>query len=469
MSQHTLQDVKDRLQKPKWNVKKYVKEGTVSPPAKTDEAVNVPILNRGISLGFLLALTESFKLHDMDTATVVREFITPVTSATTENSQPTRFSELPCFQEYFGKADTFISHCWKGKWGDLVSACLDGGHPLSRIVWIDIFAVTQHPQLEALQDDLAALQSVIEGVEYGTTLVWNPKVQIDNESNPVLRAWCLFEIHTTVVKDQALVIKMGGRDADSDTKSGIGFRFTTESNEDTVTKLVFSTDIRNAKASYPEDLERIQNMIKEQGGFDELNTRVRTAVYNNWRIMKIPAVQYALSNNGEKVTSFLNTFDSKTYTGDPGGSLLHDLVHGNLCSAAQLAIDCGATIDNQTDKGNTPLMFAAEGGRVRMCKLLIEHGAKLDLQNGKKETALHLAAKYGRVEAVKFFLAAGADDSILDSGDYTPAGLAKLNKMPGCKECLAILDPDSVEAEYQCLGFDASGILEIVNKLKQLF
>mmetsp|Transcript_19065 Transcript_19065/g.23463 ORF Transcript_19065/g.23463 Transcript_19065/m.23463 type:complete len:112 (+) Transcript_19065:69-404(+) len=80
-----------------------------------------------------------------------------------------RFSELQQFQSYFGKADTFISHCWKGSWGDLISACLDGGHSLSRIVWIDIFAVTQHPQMDALQDDLDALQSVIEGVECGTT------------------------------------------------------------------------------------------------------------------------------------------------------------------------------------------------------------------------------------------------------------------------------------------------------------
>ena len=62
-------------------------------------------------------------------------------------------------------------------------------------------------------------------------------------------------------------------------------------------------------------------------------------------------------------------------------------------------------------------MFAAEGGRQRMCRLLIDRGAALDLQNAKKETALHLAAKYGRVASVRLLIGAEADDSILDSGN----------------------------------------------------
>jgi len=300
-----------------------------------------------------------------------------------------------------------------------------------------------------------------------------PKVQLDNTSNPLLRAWCLFEIHTTVVKDNALVIKMGGTNTSpiasaknrktmeqdvelNNNKIHELFEFIPEFDEETVTKLLFSIDIKNASDAVATDLVRIRKMIQEQGGFNELNSRVRTSLYNKCRIMQIPAVQYALSGSEGKVKGYLKMYDPETYEGDPGGSLLHDLVHGNLCKEAQLAISCGASIDQQTVKGNTPLIVVAEGERVKMCKLLLDNGAKIDLQNTKKETAPHLAAKYGRVECVKLLLSAGADPSIVDSGDIhlPPAVLARLDKMPGCKEVLLLLEPDSVsEAEKQdCFG-----------------
>jgi len=472
MESFTLEDVKQRLKEEKYQA--ALSGGTVSPTiSDEDEAEDakdtkdtkdtnhpnlaakckvkrdVDILYRGVSIGFLVALTDSFNLKDYETYRVVKEFITPITANPKPPSDndcddgddgPCRFSELVYFSQYFGKADTFVSHCWRGKWGDLVAA-VSNGYPLSRKVWIDVFAVTQHPQLEALQDDLNALEYVLENVSQGTTLVWNPLIQKDDTSNPLLRAWCLFEIHITVIKDNALVIKMGqqGEQFSVATDDGVLVDFIPENDEDIVTNLVFQTDIRQAKASVPEDLERIHSMIQKQGGFDELNTRVRTAVYNNWRILQIPAVQDALSGSEDRLRESIINHNPATYGGDPGGSVLHDCVHGNFVAAAKLAIDCGAHIDQQTDKGNTPLMFAADGGRTKMCQLLLESGASLDLQNGREESALHLAAKYGRVEAVKLLLQQGASTKLLDSGNYTPAGLAGLNKMPGCKEALKIL------------------------------
>ncbi len=449
MESVTLEEVKKRLKNKKYEA--ALSAGTVSPPIDTTATKevkhDVDILYRGVSIGFLVALTESFNLKDFETGRIVKEFIAPITANPKsdlededdcdDHNGPCRFSELVYFSQYFGKADTFVSHCWKGKWGDLVAA-VSSGYPLCRKVWIDIFAVTQHPQLEALQSDLSALERVLESVPDGTTLVWNPLIQTDNTSNPLLRAWCLFEIHITVMKENALVIKMG-QSGESISATEKGVDFIPQNDENTVTDLVFATDIRQAKATVPEDLHRIHSMIKKQGGFDELNSRVRTAVYNNWRILQIPCVQYALSGSKEKVREYIKNHDPTTYEGDPGGSLLHDCVHGNFVNAAKLAIECGAEIDKQTDKGNTPLIFAAEGGRIKMCELLIENGASLDLRNKRKESALHVAAKYGRVEAVKLLLEKGADTKQLDSGNYTPAGLAGLNKMPGCKEVSKIL------------------------------
>ena len=435
---HTFAHVERGLKRR--DLKKFLEGGTVSSPTSASK-IEIPILERGISLGCLIALTQAFDLYKLSTYQVVKEFIKPVTEGReNEGTEPTRFSELPTLTQYFGRADTFVSHCWRGNWGDLVAAVSDG-FPLSRIVWIDIFAITQHPQIEALQNDLNALQSVIEEVPFGTTLVWNPQSQTDSKSNPIQRAWCLFEIHTTVQKDNALVIMMGGANQNEVQKHD-RFKFVIESNVDIVTEHVFSTDIRKAEASRPEDLDRIHKMIETQGGFDELNSRVRTAVFNNWRIMQIPGIKDALRGSRKDILDSLKKHNPETYEGDPGGSLLHDLVHGNMCVAAELVMDCGANINLPTKKGNTPLHFAAEGGRVRMCKLLLERGAELNFQNGKKETPLHLAAKYGRVEVAKLLLDAGANREIRDSGDYLPEGLAILDKMPGCKEVLKLLDPD---------------------------
>ena len=438
----SVDEVKRKLNDEKY--KNILIASQVSPITEKSEIehsnnqLEVDILYRGISIGFLLVLTEAFNLKDYTTRDVVKKFITPVTAnPSLHGHEPCRFAELACFSQYFGKADTFVSHCWRGKWGDLVAA-VSNGYPLTRKVWIDIFAVTQHPQLDALQDDLGALEYVIENMRQGTTLVWNPHIQMDNMSNPVLRAWCLFEIHTTVIKDNALVLKMG-KQGDNLSPHGI-VDFVPVNDEDLVIKLVFDTDIRNAKASKPEDLDRIHSMIQKQTGFDELNTIVRTAVYNNWRILQIPAVQHALSGSKDEVIAVIKRYDADTYEGDPGGSLLHDCVHGNFCHAAELAIECGIDINKQTNKGNTPLMFAAEGGRLRMCKLLIVNGAELDLQNERKETALHLAAKYGRVDVVDLLVKEGADKTITDNGNYTASGLARLDKMPGCKDSLKILD-----------------------------
>jgi len=44
----------------------------------------------------------------------------------------------------FGKATVFMSHCWGGRFGDLVGAACHRAS-MDRIVWIDIFAVRQWP------------------------------------------------------------------------------------------------------------------------------------------------------------------------------------------------------------------------------------------------------------------------------------------------------------------------------------
>lgn len=51
-----------------------------------------------------------------------------------------RFGDLEAVKPFTGPATVFMSHCWGGRWGDLVVAAASGARK-DRIVWIDVFAV----------------------------------------------------------------------------------------------------------------------------------------------------------------------------------------------------------------------------------------------------------------------------------------------------------------------------------------
>ena len=55
-----------------------------------------------------------------------------------------RFADLPSVLPFTGPATVFMSHCWGGKWGDLVAAACAGAEP-DRKLWLDTFAVRQWP------------------------------------------------------------------------------------------------------------------------------------------------------------------------------------------------------------------------------------------------------------------------------------------------------------------------------------
>lgn len=96
--------------------------------------------HRGVSLAFLLDFTTRHNCWGYTSWEIIRLIIKPATRATR-----CRYVELPEMIPHFGPASTFISYAQAGKWGDLVSAVLDGAEDLTRHVWIDIFAVRQWP------------------------------------------------------------------------------------------------------------------------------------------------------------------------------------------------------------------------------------------------------------------------------------------------------------------------------------
>ena len=95
---------------------------------------------RGVSIGWVIEWTNMNDLWDLPTWQVRREYILPATMKTR-----CRYVDLPHMKKLkrgfnsngdvndmshvVGHASTFCSHCWGGKWGDLVAAISDGADP----------------------------------------------------------------------------------------------------------------------------------------------------------------------------------------------------------------------------------------------------------------------------------------------------------------------------------------------------
>ena len=84
----------------------------------------------GVRVDFLLALTFALHLWEWKTWEVVQYLVKPAT----EGEGRCRFAELDAVRPFTGAATVFMSHCWGGRWGDLVAAACCGADT-NRIVW----------------------------------------------------------------------------------------------------------------------------------------------------------------------------------------------------------------------------------------------------------------------------------------------------------------------------------------------
>ena len=99
-------------------------------PTTGTPAHAVKLRGCGVRVDFLLALTFALDMWEWKTWEVVQYLVKPAT----EGESRCRFAELAGVRGYAGAATVFMSHCWGGRWGDLVAAACAGGD-VNRIVW----------------------------------------------------------------------------------------------------------------------------------------------------------------------------------------------------------------------------------------------------------------------------------------------------------------------------------------------
>jgi len=145
------------------------------------------------------------------------------------------------------------------------------------------------------------------------------------------------------------------------------------------------------------------------------------ALFNRW--------SSAISNDrNDLLAQMLSTQIEKGL--DPLNLLRHDAPNGKsalmvACKQGDLAlvekmVDAGVNINELTQTGGTPFMFAVLGDQIDIAKWLYAKGANLDSQGSNGWSAATIAGARGQSAMLKWLIEAGADINAVDVYRFTP-------------------------------------------------
>ena len=119
-----------------------------------------------------------------------------------------------------------------------------------------------------------------------------------------------------------------------------------------------------------------------------------------------------------------------------GATILHK-VAGRSTHSDAVVVDCvrallehGADADAADEHRWTPLMVAADAGRLGVVRALLARGADADATNRHGGTALMVASYAGHEGVADALRAAGADESLRDGAGHAAADWSDLRPQP---------------------------------------
>ena len=166
-----------------------------------------------------------------------------------------------------GPATCFISHAWRRPFADIVDAVeqFERKHP-GTFYWFDLFTNNQHEAVSfpfewwttTFRESISSIGRVM--------LVMSPW----NNPVPLTRAWCLFEMYSTIVGEAEMNVVIPSGEIAS-------FKEAMSDDYDTIMNTLLSLDAQKAEASNPKDRDQIFNVVSQKipGGFATLNNKVK--------------------------------------------------------------------------------------------------------------------------------------------------------------------------------------------------
>jgi len=232
-----------------------------------DNNVKFPL--KGIKVGYLRSLQGRVK-NEWTVYDICKEFVIPVTIESKlsycewlDKSSPPSLSDSSS-SSIKARADIFVSYAWKYTWGQLLEAFekLDD----STAVWLDVFVVNQHQASEVNLDEwLETFSGAIKSI--GKVLfIFAPW----RCPTPVTRAWCVFEILTTLQTDVHREIVVPKSELETLLISIVnGELGGAQGNE--VMNMLRDINVMRAQAYKEEDRRVIMEKIKQRGVIDVNN------------------------------------------------------------------------------------------------------------------------------------------------------------------------------------------------------
>ena len=114
-----------------------------------------------------------------------------------------------------------------------------------------------------------------------------------------------------------------------------------------------------------------------------------------------------------------------------GITALHAAAVKDHVDIIELLLTNGADINAECDTGATPLVLAAENGKLEALKFILQHKDKIvnvEAKGAGGGTALHVAAYGGHSEIIELLLANGVDVNATDDDSDTPLSLAVIKR-----------------------------------------
>jgi hypothetical protein len=216
----------------------------------------------GISLAGFLALIDAHggraAFYGLSTGAVKHKFILPIT-AHKRKSYAEQLLDTQSPHPHVAPASTFISHAYKDEFLGLIDAiaALEAREGSSAFYYFDLLVVNQHGQgavvpFEVLRDEFRESVRAI-----GRTLLY---LRWENPT-PLGRAWCVFEMGTTLATGTGLKVIMPPADVDAFKRALVG-------GQESFNSLTYKTcrvDVEKASAREASDLANIKRAIVEGG------------------------------------------------------------------------------------------------------------------------------------------------------------------------------------------------------------
>jgi hypothetical protein len=220
----------------------------------------------GISLQGLWALVEAHggpgEFAGKSTDWVKFNVVLPSTlSAMTSYVEPLAASGSP----YVAPATAFISHAYDNEFLGVLDSvtALEAKEGASAFYYFDLLVVNQHSSSAVVPFEVLRCEFGQSIRAIGRTLL----VLRWADPTPLRRAWCVYEMATTLAMGASMEVLMPPEDA-------AAFKEALMKDFDSLTYKTCRVDVEKAGAREQADLDNIRRVIKESGGFLKTNQLV---------------------------------------------------------------------------------------------------------------------------------------------------------------------------------------------------